>query len=755
MDNGLIKESLGEKTGLVWVSFIRSAFVAGIILSGLGVWAYLTDSAHLLKNASLLIETTFDPIIFICAFISARRFVGAWRLVFLLLGIEAAIYFLITWYYYIFLHVEGVAPALFVDYPYTLIKIAIFIIRPFFLSVLVVSAMRKLKANFRVLIPTIPTLLIIMLVIIYSIWMYIKFHTTHQVQDVSIINTCQDLIIFLCLLYVIPIAKNRSLLLLLISFLMLVMGEIFGVRSGMLVPYYVYLNPSMYFWVFGNLLLIESLIKVIGHNNININSWFYRIDSLRVQIAYWGNSIIALLFLFISIRSLMLLSGYKIVELLFHMNTVVFIFIISIISLIIRPFLSMFSHDFDIIRDISRSSKNIHSLQKINPNELYFAELRHLAKLLKTNNERIIIRSDKQNKVFHFIKRVVKNIKPSLKSLKSVSRETSKALDANENDIYQAAVATIGDIGNDLVTFESKIYLGNIKIDYQFQYLGVFFNYSLKEILMQFANTKIKININISKDAWYFLAVFKESDFHRVLSNLVNNAVDAGEGEGDRTIICSLEYVDNIAQVKLSVRDFGCGMSPEQVNSILQGKIQTTKKEGHGLGLRFVLNKIAQWNCRLQVESEQGVGTVFEICFPKIKPLPVWWMDRIQLSSSDNIVIYAIKDQQLPQLMGRFLQIPSLVEEGALEYCYTESKLIECLYREERIKFFIEINDPYRLSSALPLLKENASKNDIVVLSDNYQSQVIQNLCRIGGFLLLPNPLVKRVVIEVDGERCD
>jgi signal transduction histidine kinase len=74
--------------------------------------------------------------------------------------------------------------------------------------------------------------------------------------------------------------------------------------------------------------------------------------------------------------------------------------------------------------------------------------------------------------------------------------------------------------------------------------------------------------------------------------------------------------------VCLSVRDTGPGISPQERAVIFQEYKQTkeerTRRRGTGLGLAMTRRLVAMHGGSIQVESEVGRGSVFQVL------LPVW-----------------------------------------------------------------------------------------------------------------------------------
>jgi putative PEP-CTERM system histidine kinase len=97
-----------------------------------------------------------------------------------------------------------------------------------------------------------------------------------------------------------------------------------------------------------------------------------------------------------------------------------------------------------------------------------------------------------------------------------------------------------------------------------------------------------------------------------VVTNLVLNAQEALGTDG--RVLVRTEHRDG--QVILSVSDNGCGMTPIFVKESLFRPFQSTKKKGLGIGLFQSRTIVQAHGGRLQVESEPGKGTTFQVSLP-------------------------------------------------------------------------------------------------------------------------------------------
>lgn len=127
--------------------------------------------------------------------------------------------------------------------------------------------------------------------------------------------------------------------------------------------------------------------------------------------------------------------------------------------------------------------------------------------------------------------------------------------------------------------------------------------------------SRVKFDFSHSLDGCPAHVAGRSSDFERMISNLLNNAVEASSDGG--LIKIRLMPSSDKKHILLIVEDSGTGMSKEQVAMLMDKKpLSSSKKEGFGLGLLKVLQTIEMYNGELQVVSEKGSGTKFTITFP-------------------------------------------------------------------------------------------------------------------------------------------
>jgi two-component system sensor histidine kinase AtoS len=103
----------------------------------------------------------------------------------------------------------------------------------------------------------------------------------------------------------------------------------------------------------------------------------------------------------------------------------------------------------------------------------------------------------------------------------------------------------------------------------------------------------------------------------QVILNLVLNAIDAKD-ENKKTSRNELPFIElHLTNFGLQIKDNGIGIAPENLEKLFT-PFFTTKEKGTGLGLSIVHKIIEDHRGTIDVESQVGVGTTFNIHLPAV-----------------------------------------------------------------------------------------------------------------------------------------
>lgn len=247
----------------------------------------------------------------------------------------------------------------------------------------------------------------------------------------------------------------------------------------------------------------------------------------------------------------------------------------------------------------------------------------------------------------------------------------------------------------------------------------------------------------------------ESTQIHQVLMNLCINAYHAmRDAGGILTISLQAEFLKERKEVmglkvppgeyvKLSVSDTGCGISPQAVERIFDPYF-TTKAEGEGtgLGLSVTLGIIKGHGGLIEVQSQAGKGTRFDIHFPVIRETETektGSAGEVPKGRNQNILvvddefIFLDVTRHTLEFLG-YRVIPCLSSIKALEIFKTMQEEIDLLITDQTMPEM----------TGVQLLSEIRKINPVlpVVLATGFSESVTeQSKARYGINVLLMKPI--------------
>ncbi|MEH2197469.1 PAS domain-containing hybrid sensor histidine kinase/response regulator [Nostoc sp.] len=177
----------------------------------------------------------------------------------------------------------------------------------------------------------------------------------------------------------------------------------------------------------------------------------------------------------------------------------------------------------------------------------------------------------------------------------------------------------------------------------------------IKQIVQQTFPKFIDINVDITPDIG---VVFGDStELHQVLMNLAINARDAMPNGGKLCISATKVFIDeNYARmhigatvnsyVKITVTDTGVGINPKIIDRIFD-PFFTTKEvgKGTGLGLSILMGIVNSYGGFVEVASQVGIGTKFQVYLPNQEGSTSQVVDEVKLSTGQGELILVVDDE--------------------------------------------------------------------------------------------------------------
>lgn len=193
----------------------------------------------------------------------------------------------------------------------------------------------------------------------------------------------------------------------------------------------------------------------------------------------------------------------------------------------------------------------------------------------------------------------------------SLAIESSEGLSDKTKEIFVNVVKRMTEISQELLAEETATKGGNVE-DKNLMNLE---KVKLKEVVHAMVGEKKLLlaerqEVKISAGEFSEIKVWaEEKAMRRVLSNLIDNAIEAIDGPGE--ISFKVTVTGGICY--FSVKDTGKGIEKERISRVWEPGYTHGKKNGNGLGLSFVRQQVESWGGRAVIDSAPGKGTVISL----------------------------------------------------------------------------------------------------------------------------------------------
>ncbi len=224
----------------------------------------------------------------------------------------------------------------------------------------------------------------------------------------------------------------------------------------------------------------------------------------------------------------------------------------------------------------------------------------------RKKNEELLINSEKLYVAGQLAAGIAHEIRNPLTSLKGFLQLIASGRKNNGTyyDIMNSELDRIEDIVSELLMLSKpQVY------DLSYQDLRVMMRDTVTLLETQAILHNIAIEAEYGTDPLWIYGV--ENQIKQVFINVIKNAIEAMIDGGSIRIKLSRDH----DHIHVRIRDEGPGFAEDQLAKIGQ-PFYTTKEKGTGLGLMVSYKIVDNHQGQINVDSEVGKGTTFEITFP-------------------------------------------------------------------------------------------------------------------------------------------
>ena len=324
---------------------------------------------------------------------------------------------------------------------------------------------------------------------------------------------------------------------------------------------------------------------------------------------------------------------------------------------------------------------------------------------------------------------VAHDIRSPLVSLQQYVDEINTPLPELDKIFLRNALTTINDIANTMVSRYKGTELPETG---RHVLIAPCILDVLSEKRIEYKNKNIHFDVVVESPIDYFILTHtRPAELKRVLSNLLNNAINAMLPQGGGRI--RLEVVGSFFGCSIVIADTGCGIAEDRLADLLSE--QPSKQAKIGLGLVHAKAFFKEIAGDFEMKSTPGQGTQIYLSLPKIQD-PSWLITQCQIHDETVIIIDDV--QSIHDAWQRKLKE---IGVKALHFKSPE-EFFDALHQlHPPLIIFSDYEFSNSKLNGLDLLSKAPGNALKVLFTSHFSNEKIMQSCAANGFKLLPKNL--------------
>lgn len=323
-----------------------------------------------------------------------------------------------------------------------------------------------------------------------------------------------------------------------------------------------------------------------------------------------------------------------------------------------------------------------------------------------------------------------------------------KSISENKRIMIRNAAKRINDIANNLLS-QSKSNLfdplaGSENYSNSPELIFVVLDNIVAEKRYEYYQTNIIIKLHASDFSYNCFSNIHLSSFKRVLSNLINNSIDAINSNG--SIIITLS--STTSQIEIIIEDNGCGIPLDILPKVTEQGFSFNKKNGAGIGLAYAKQYIEQINGSIQIHSEENVGTKIAIGLIRSNA-PTWFCETMHIN--DNSTIVVLDDD--PSIHDAWIERFANNYQVKLLHAYNLSDLLQHKVPTSLpILYLIDYELIGDVKTGLHIIEELKLNNKAILVTSCFEDVTVRMQCDNIGVKIIPKSYVPYIKILQSSE---
>jgi signal transduction histidine kinase len=272
-----------------------------------------------------------------------------------------------------------------------------------------------------------------------------------------------------------------------------------------------------------------------------------------------------------------------------------------------------------------------------------------------------------------------------------------------------------------------------------------------KSTLEAMQRSNIEIKTIIDKNAYKAFVNIIPETFKRILSNIVNNAIEALKDRENPEITLQISVDREINEVVVAVIDNGCGIPKEYLSSIFEEGATFNKEDGTGLGLYHAKENIERWHGSITVTSTFNQGTTVTLRIAK-QPPAVWFGESLTLLPHTKVVIVDDSKTFHNEWMRRMKDVG--VNLSQILHYYNPNKFFDWYKAhpyEDSADYVYLIDQEFAgvKTTGLDLIKSTYARHQCFLVTTYSEDFALQNACEELHIKLIPKQYVAYMPIHI------
>ncbi|KAB8033569.1 sensor histidine kinase [Fluviispira multicolorata] len=318
--------------------------------------------------------------------------------------------------------------------------------------------------------------------------------------------------------------------------------------------------------------------------------------------------------------------------------------------------------------------------------------------------------------------------------------------------LVRNAIQRIQDIANSLIFKHQELNNQNKNViediePHSVQLLSSLIESLISEKRMQYREyLEIEIEGKFGVNSYGLFSRIQPKEFKRMLSNLINNAVEALNKKGN--IILFLNSKND--KILFSIKDNGKGIHPYLLPKLMKRGASFGKKEGSGLGLYHAKVLSEQWGGKLELNSEVAKGTEVLLTLPKASE-PTWFISTLNISFDSTIVIID-DDASIHNIWDDRFQIFLKQEYNIKIIHFSNPENVISWFTTENIENIIFLCDYEFINhkmNGLDLVSKLNTHLQTILVTSRFEEEGFREKCEKMGIKMIPKNLAYFVPIKM------